>query len=142
MDPAQARNVRIAVLLICSVCLLSSARELRNAMFPRSVGHTLPPGSAWSDFVKAERRWAPVRAYLPQNAVVGYVSDASGERLGREYDLAQNVLAPCILTVGADQTYVVGHFHGPIPGVSWLAVRNLALVKDFGNGILLFRRME
>ncbi len=142
VDLDQPSNVRIAVILLSLVCLLSSVRELRNAIFPRPAGHPLPPGSVWGDFAEAERRWSPVKGLLPSDAVVGYISDAKGETLGREYNLAQNVLAPLIVVFGADQKYVIGSFHGAVPDANSPAVRSLTLMKDFGNGVLVFKRTE
>ena len=142
MDWDQPSNVRVAVILLSLVCLLSNVRELRNAIFPPPAGHPLPPGSVWSDFAEAERRWSPVKGLLPPDAVVGYISDATEGTLGREYNLAQNVLAPLIVVCGADQKYVIGSFHGAVPDANSPAVRNLTLVKDFGNGVLVFKRTE
>jgi hypothetical protein len=50
-------------------------------------------------------------------------------------------LAPRLVTRSADShEWVVGNFSHPLDYVAAGAAHRLELVKDFGNGIVLFRR--
>jgi len=81
--------------------------------------------------------------YLPDKAVIGYLSDlpldaVSGQaaRFGIMY-----ALAPRLVTVSADsQDWVVGNFSHPLDYAAVGGAHQLDLVRDFGNGIVLFRR--
>jgi hypothetical protein len=81
--------------------------------------------------------------YLPENAEVGYLSDLSFEAVNGSaaYFGVMYALAPRLLTRSADSPeWVVGNFSHPLDYASAGAAHHLDLVKDFGNGIVLFRR--
>jgi hypothetical protein len=81
--------------------------------------------------------------YLPEHAVLGYLSDLSLEAVNGSaaYFGVMYALAPRLLTRTADsQEWVVGNFSHPLDYASAGAAHHLDLVKDFGNGIVLFRR--
>jgi hypothetical protein len=136
----QSSNSKIGMMLLALVCLLSSMWELRSVSARTPAAHPLPPGSVWSDFTRANARWSPVKELLPPSTAVGYVSDATGDSLSREYNLAQTVLAPVIVVLGANQKYVIGCFHASDAAAKISKSRNLTLIKDFGNGVLLFKK--
>ena len=81
--------------------------------------------------------------YLPENAPVGYLSDVSFEvTLGSAaYFGVMYALAPRLMTRSADgPEWVVGNFSHPLDYAAAGRQHQLELVKDFGNGIVLFRR--
>ena len=82
-------------------------------------------------------------AMLPANAVVGYLSDVSFEvaQGSSAYFGVMYALAPRLVTRSADaQELVVGNFSRPLDYAAAGSAHHLELVRDFGNGIVLFRR--
>jgi hypothetical protein len=122
--PARTRLV-LPVFVFC--CLLSSARLVMEAPIP---GRSTPDDVAR----RSDLRFARLKAALPQRGVIGYVGD-SGESGVAPYYLAQYALAPLVLDRSPNHPLVVGNFPLRPPAHS---VVNLRLVKDFGDGILLF----
>lgn len=87
------------------------------------------------------KRLNALRQALPAQAVVGYVSDEGGDDGGLwDFYLAQYFLAPVLLEKGSGRELVVGNFRKPVADAEWLASRDLILVQDFGDGVMLFRR--
>jgi hypothetical protein len=81
--------------------------------------------------------------YLPEHAEVGYLSDVSFEAVNGSvaYFGVMYALAPRLVTRSADShEWVVGNFSHPLDYAAAGAAHHLELVKDFGNGIVLFRR--
>jgi hypothetical protein len=89
-------------------------------------------------------RFQDLMSALPPTAIVGYVSDVPvGETLGAAlYSSAQNTLAPRLVTAERVQPppeWVIGDFSKPLDMVQFGKQRGLALVKDFGNGAVLYK---
>ena len=81
--------------------------------------------------------------YLPEHAALGYLSDLSFDAVNGSaaYFSVMYALAPRLLTRSADShEWVVGNFSHPLDYASAGTAHHLDLVKDFGNGIVLFRR--
>jgi len=119
-------RTRLFLLVFVFCCLLSSARLVMEAPIP---GRSMPDDAQRSDL-----RFAQLKAALPQRGVVGYVGDA-GESGIASYYLSQYALAPLVLDRSLNHPFVVGNFPSNPPAAS---VENLRLVKDFGDGVLLF----
>lgn len=78
-----------------------------------------------------------VRPALPSSGVVGFYTDASTDVLRlQEYYLAQYALAPVVVANDLNHKLVVASLRGP---QSTIPDPNLELVRNFGNGIRLFR---
>lgn len=88
-------------------------------------------------------RFVEIRGALPARGVVGYVADSRGKEMlhggdyYRRFHLAQYALAPLIMVDSVDRELVIGNFSTgtrppPLPGMT--------LVRDYGNGVMLFRR--
>jgi hypothetical protein len=80
--------------------------------------------------------------YLPEKAQVGYLSDVSFEVAtgSAAYFGVMYALAPRLVTRSADShEWVVGNFSHPLDYAAAGRQHHLELVKDFGNGIVLFR---
>jgi hypothetical protein len=81
---------------------------------------------------------------LPPTGIIGYVSDVpTNETLGAVLrDGAQYALAPRLvreqsLKPGAE--WVIGNFSKPLDVTQFGRQRELTLVRDFGNGVVLYR---
>ncbi len=130
MHPSSANSplkTKIAVLIFIFGCLLSTARIVKDAPIPIHL--------ATDDIAKrSDQRFAAVKAELPQQGVVGYVGE-SGDPSIADYYLAQYALAPVVLDRSQKYPLVVGNFPNSAPAH---LPPGLQLVRDFGNGVLLF----
>ena len=120
-------KTRLVLLVFVLCCLLSSARL---------VIETPNPGCFTPDEVaqRSDLRFARLKAALPQRGVIGYVGEA-GESGVPAYYLAQYALAPLVLDRSPNHPFVVGNFPSTASAPS---IAKLRLVKDFGDGVLLF----
>jgi hypothetical protein len=126
--PPSSNRIIVAALLFISCCLLSSVRILEKARAPN-------PLHADDIEKRSDQRFALLKAALPQNGVVGYVGDSDNLE---DYYLAQYALAPVVVDRSPNHPLVVGNFPtAPAPADS-----NLQLLKDFGNGVLLFANKD
>jgi len=82
----------------------------------------------------SEKRFAALRAELPNRGVVGYVGE-SGNAGVEDYYRAQYALAPLVVDRSKDHPLVVVSVSTlpPKPDTT-----GLEPVKNFGNGVLLF----
>jgi len=113
------------------------------------------PGLSSEDPVSIhESRMAPLRAYLPDRGAVGYVTALEIEKIfAREralrdvellghFILTQYTLAPVFVYPRPDRPLVVGNFIGARPDQALLDHYGLVPLKDFGDGLILYRRKE
>lgn len=107
-------------------CLVSSARLIVNA--PSA-------GSRETDVVAqhSDLRFSALRAALPRYGVVGYIGQSHNSTA--DYYLTQYALAPLVVDLSVNHPLVIGNFPSSPPP---LQVEGLRLVRDFGNGVLLF----
>jgi len=117
-------RVIIATLAFILLCLASSIRILRDA-----------PAHANTDPIPnlSDLRFAVLKTALPQQGVVGYIGESGNAALGQYY-LAQYALAPLVVDRSTNHSLVIGNFPMAQPALP----PELHLVKDFGNGVLLF----
>ncbi len=88
--------------------------------------------------IDQERRFAPVREIVPADALVGYVSD-----LGTDSTLlltAQYALAPRLIVKNPTSDWVIGNFARRQDFAAFARGHGLILVKEFPDGVILFRR--
>ena len=87
-------------------------------------------------------KFSEFRATVPANAVLGYFTDIpAGEILATSMFLAaQYELAPRILQNRDSFDTVLGNFTRPADFTSLGRQHGLRLERDFGNGVVLFRR--
>jgi hypothetical protein len=83
------------------------------------------------------QRFAELRRVLPRRGVIGYIGQR-GDTVGHYY-LAQYALAPLVVDHSLDHSIVVGNFPGSRPAG---LPKNLELVRDFGDGVLLFANKD
>ena len=83
-----------------------------------------------------ETRFDEVKKAVPPDAVLGFITDSSmaDPNVQAEYFVAQYALAPRVVANRADQKLVLGIIHNPTPRFP-----NLPMIRDFGNGIRLYR---
>ncbi len=88
-----------------------------------------------------EERLSELKDILPPRGVVGYISNVeSWGYWEARCVLTQYVLAPVVVERGAERELVIGNFDNPPELVDILREYHLTLVRDFGNGIMLFKK--
>jgi hypothetical protein len=123
----------VATLTFILGCLLSTVRVVTDA--PNSI--RLQP----DDIAKrSDQRFAALRAALPPRGVVGYVG-ASGNAAVPDYYLTQYALVPLVVDHSPNHPLVIANFPNSPPPTSPPS-EHLQLVKDFGNGVLLFANRD
>jgi len=90
-------------------------------------------------------RYQGIASALPATGIVGYLSDLpSSQTVGAVlYSGAQYTLAPRLIVeqrLQPNVEWVVGSFSRPLDMVQFGKKRSLILVKDFGSGVVLYRR--
>lgn len=95
--------------------------------------------------VRSEKRLAIMRFFLPNEKVLGYMTDGeitSGENqltygdCHRVY-LTQYALAPHIVLHGIDRNCVVGNFSSEIAAQQALKKQPMQILQNYGDGLLL-----
>jgi hypothetical protein len=135
-------RTRVALLLVLLYAGTSTVQWLQ-----RAAGW--PAHASRDEISTNERRFAELRAMLPARGVVGYVghpeptgptpreANAAALLHFRRYLLAQYALAPVVLSESTEPELVIGNFE---PGAVLPARPGLRVLRDFGNGLVLFRR--
>jgi hypothetical protein len=141
-DSWAAMRTRIALALVLLYAGASTIRWLQH-------GSHWPARASQDDVSANDRRFAALRPLLPAHGPVGYLSNpepigatprdsnAAALHQFRHYLLAQYALAPALLVKGTEPEFVVGNFD---PGTTPTAPAGLMIVRDFGDGLVLFRR--
>jgi len=90
-------------------------------------------------------RFQDLVSTLPATGMVGYVSDVPGNQTLAAvlYSGAQYTLAPRLVTDQRMQPgeFVIGDFSKPLDLVQFGKDHGLTLVRDFGNGAVLYRKL-
>ncbi len=101
-----------------------------------------------------EARIAQLRPLLPSAGAVGYVTTVENDRIFAkerafqnveylaQYALTQYTLAPLIVRNSPDLPLVIGNFLDGPPAPGFLEKHGLVPLKDFGDGLVLYRRGE
>jgi hypothetical protein len=127
-------RVKAATVLLA----LSALAVVVPEYFKAHVSEHVPP----SKITLFGRRFAELRRALPPHGVVGYASDADeGEAVWEFYE-TQYFLAPALLEKTTGHELVVGNFHHTPVDADWLAGQNLVLLRDYGDGVMLFGRKQ
>ena len=146
MSVGRAHRMRIALLLFAIFVGVAELRVLRDTLV------TYRQLERPDEVSRYEARFGALKRALPPHGVVGYVSDndpiamrdaASPQaRLAfKRYLITQYALVPVVLLRSADADLVVGDFETPA-SASGSAPAGFATVKDFGDGVVLFRRVS
>ena len=101
-----------------------------------------------------EARIAQLKPLLPASGAVGYVTTVENDRIFAtekafqnveylaQYALTQYTLAPLIVRNSPDLPLVVGNFLDGPPAPGFLEKNGLVPLKDFGDGLILYRREQ
>lgn len=83
-----------------------------------------------------------LRAALPEKAELGYVTDLEPDSVAASnaFNAAVYALAPRLVRPGAARPQVLGNFSHPIDYAAFGASRGLRVERDFGLGVILYRR--
>jgi hypothetical protein len=130
-QPPRRRTIAGLVFVVC--CLLSSGRLLWDGPRP---GDLKDPAEVAK---RSDQRFAALKASLPTRGVVGYIGDPGALARG-DYYLAEYALAPLVVDDSTNHRLVVGNF--PSSAAARSGPENLELVKDFGDGVLLFTNKD
>jgi hypothetical protein len=129
-------RMRLGVCLIILFALVSNMRLLGRAV------HDLAALTQPDEITEYEARFRQLKQVLPADARVGYVADARpGEARSQpfmRYLLTQYALLPVIVLRDSHQPLIVGNFYSA-NGIDGETTRGLTLIRDFGNGVMLFR---
>ena len=89
-------------------------------------------------------RFVELAAQVPPEAALGFWTDLDAGSTGAIalYNVAQWHLAPRLLTHGFDQDLILGNFARPADFAALATAKGLKIEKDFGRGIILFRRQS
>jgi hypothetical protein len=82
------------------------------------------------------------RAAIPEDAVVGYVTDLeAGSVLASSiFNITQYALAPRLLRPDTNETLALGNFSRPLDYAATGRQHGLRVERDFQNGIILYRK--
>jgi hypothetical protein len=127
-------QIAASVFVLC--CLISTVRILKDSPLPTSLNNDKIAS-------RSDQRFAALKAMLPERGVVGYIGDPGRRDPGNsaaDYYLAQYALAPLVVDRSTKHPLVVGNFvdSPPMPAPA----SNLQLVRDFGNGVMLFANRD
>ena len=96
-----------------------------------------------------ERRIEPVKADLPKNGKIGYLSDwdlpgwdGSQSDMDNEYRLTQYALAPRLVIRGHDYAKIVANLTHPEDVEQVEALFQVRMIHTYGFGIYLFEGQE
>ena len=99
-----------------------------------------------------EARIAQLKGSLPASGEVGYVTTVENKQIFAyerafqnveflaQYVLTQYTLAPLIVRNSPELPLVVGNFLDGPPAPGFLEKNGLVQIKDFGDGLILYRR--
>ena len=137
-DVGRAR--RAGVLVLALLALLSSAALLvRGSRIARSrLGQ--------DEITRYLARFEGLRRALPAHGTVGYESDLQDSLTDRQevkgFYLTQYAIAPVVVVAGTDRDLVIGNYRDPALNCRICRSTSFVLEKDFGGGVLLFRRIS
>ena len=128
-----------ALVFIIFVIAVNAAFLLQDFEFSRyAVGRDL--------VTIYDRRFDELRSSLPDSGMVGYATDKEPQQVFSDsyaiqrFYLTRYALSPLIVVNDIDHKHVVGDFHDSPPRLEQYGEKGLAVVKDYGNGVILFER--
>jgi hypothetical protein len=143
MNPVLAR----AAVGIVVALAVAGALNFYRTVDEKNLRYTSP---SITDIIDVgPERFRGVIAMLPTEAVVGYISDLpnsspeSSQRAHLWFFGARYALAPRLLvrpTNAQKEDWVLGNFFKPMDLVQIERENHLNLVRDFGSGVLVFRK--
>lgn len=121
-------TIGTSIFIFC--CLLSTIRILSESPSPSHLRDD-------SIELRSDRRFAALRAALPQQGILGYIGNSNDPA---DYYLAQYALAPLVVDHSPNHALVVCNLTAS--EAQDMSPNHLQLLKDFGNGVLLFANKD
>ena len=89
-----------------------------------------------------EKRFAGIKKMLPARGVVGYLTfpNLSWDEAKFDYGLTGYALSPLNVDWSPDHEWIVGNFPNFKSPVQIPDIAGFVLIRDFGNGVALFKR--
>ena len=132
LSSSTPNRATIVALLFVLCSLLSSARLILETPKLRNLKPDVVA-------LRSDQRFAALKTALPERGTIGYVGD-SGEFALADYYLTQYALTPLVVDHSLNHPLVVGNYRAPASAESFPS--NLQLIKDFGDGVLLFSNKD
>jgi len=103
----------------------------------------LPSGRTKDPISDFNARFDEIKQMKVLRDRVGYLGDKKPKDVQSvmAFMLTQYALAPVVVEQGNARAWVVGNFFTVPPTVEELRALNLEPVRDFGNGVVLYRRV-
>ena len=132
---------RIKIFLLCAAIILVSFHHNCKSLHRGMQRYNR---KALDEITEYEKRYRGLKAVLQNQAIVGYVSDLidGSDEDEIAYTITQYVLVPIILVRGKRPDFIIGNFQRAKPDIKAYEKENLSLHRDFGNGVMLFERMD
>jgi hypothetical protein len=124
------------VMILCVV--VPFGIYINGRIINREIERLGEPGR--TEETRYEKALRPLKELLPEHAVVGYVTDEGfdSQKKIKNFYLAEYLLAPRLIVRDPRFPYVIGGYY-EIDHPDRSACRDLVLIKDFGQGIELYR---
>jgi hypothetical protein len=125
----------LAAVGVILILLVACAASVLEASLPFSHGRRM-------DAISFDQlRFESVKRALPAHGVIGYLSDSDPFDEGTgDYYTTEYSLAPLQVSRGSDHDLVIGNFRDLYAAAALIRQNRLAIVRDFGSGVLLLRR--
>lgn len=91
------------------------------------------------DISKYVERFDKIRQSFLEPDVVNYETDCCSDILARKY-IAQYAISPIIIDNTAAHSLLIGNYCNTELDINMHKKKEITLVEDYGNGIMLFRR--
>ena len=131
-----SRLTSVILLIVVFAFLINAYQLTKNIIFPAKITQRI--------IFNYEKRFISLRQALPRRGVVGFITDVGKDEYREDPETriltAQYSLAPIILGNSLDYPLIVGHFRNPTPDFEFYRNKGLIPLRDFGNGIFLFKR--
>ena len=92
--------------------------------------------------VTQTERLNDARAVIPEDAVIGYLTDLEpGSVIATSiFNITQYALAPRLLRADTNETLALGNFSRPLDYAATGRQHGLRVERDFQNGVILYRK--
>ena len=144
------RHRRMKTKIAISLIVLTALFQSFSLLHKEAGKYYWPKKSEVRWITVRENRLAGARAFLPPKGVIGYVTDRGPEDFERDYFSLQYALSPLMVVNAAglppitavSPQFVVGVFDDPASAArKYAGAQNpYNIIRDFGGGIVLFRR--
>ena len=131
-------KTKTGVILIAGLALFSSTILLGALLmfYPVFKGN--------DEIALFEKRFSELKSILPPQSIIGYASDENSEACKvdtlKTFYLTQYVLAP-VIVVKSKQELLIGNSCQETTDIEKSKNADLVVIKDFGNGLKLFRSL-